>query len=124
ITFFMLPRQLTLPPKPPAELNPSPSHSCKLFCASEKVNSRKISNFRTLSPKHPGWGVHPHHPVHLAPAIACATQRLYPLRPQPVAHTSRRHSGVLSPSFSLRSSDSSVRPQVSSPQALAASFHF
>jgi hypothetical protein len=30
-----------------------------------------------------------------APAIACATQRLYPLRPQPVAHTSRRHGGVL-----------------------------
>ena len=27
----MLPRQLTLPPHPPAKLNPSLSHSCSLF---------------------------------------------------------------------------------------------
>src|SRR4029077_15108338 len=67
ITFFMLPRQLTLPPQPHAELTPLLSYSCKLFCAPEKVNSRKISKFRTLPPKPPGWRVHPHHPVSLAP---------------------------------------------------------
>jgi len=50
----MLPRRLTLPLLPPAELNPSPSHSCKLFCAPKIVNSCKISNFQTLFAKYPG----------------------------------------------------------------------
>src|SRR5216684_342726 len=52
----MLPRQLTLPLHPPAKLNPSPSHSCKLLCAPQKVNSRQISSLQPLFAKHPGWG--------------------------------------------------------------------
>src|ERR1700730_5033257 len=91
----MLPRQPTLLLRPPAQLNPSPSHSCKLFCALKKINSHQISNFRTLFAKHPGWGVHPRRSIFFAPAVGCATQRLYPLRPQPLAHISRRHWGVL-----------------------------
>jgi hypothetical protein len=91
----MLPRQLTLPPRPPAKLNPSPSHSCKLSCAPKRVNFHQISNFQTLFAKHPGWGIQrPPHSISLVPAIACSTQRLYPPRPQPVAHTSRRHGSV------------------------------
>jgi len=50
----MLPRRLTLPPHAPAELNPSPSHSCELFCAPKKVNPYQISNFQTLFAKHRG----------------------------------------------------------------------
>src|ERR1700674_73169 len=60
ITSHMLPRQLTLPPHPPAKLNPSLSHSCKLFftllapsfegslegCFSPRVNYHQISNFQ------------------------------------------------------------------------------
>jgi len=94
ITWSMLPRRLTLPPHPPAKLNPSPSHSYKLLCAPKRVNSLQISNFQTLFAKHPGWVHIRIHPISFAPAIACATQRLYPFRPQPVAHTSRRHGGV------------------------------
>ncbi len=56
ITSRMLLRQLILPPRPPAKLTPSPSHSCRLLCASKKVNSRQISNFQPLFAKHPGWG--------------------------------------------------------------------
>jgi hypothetical protein len=56
ITSCMLPRRLTLPPRPPAKLNPSLSHSCELFCAPQKVNARQINNFRTLLAKHTGWG--------------------------------------------------------------------
>src|SRR6266478_9068568 len=52
----MLPRQLTLPPHPPAKLTPSLSHSCSLLCASKKVNPHQISNFQPLFAKHPGWG--------------------------------------------------------------------
>jgi hypothetical protein len=91
----MLPRQLTLPPRLPAKLNPSPSHSCKIFCGPKRVNFHQISNFQTLFAKHPGRGAQrPPHPISRVPAIACSTQRLYPPRPQPVAHTSRRHWGV------------------------------
>ena len=97
ITWSVLPRRLTPTSRPPAKLNPLPSHSCKLFCTLKEVNSHQISNFQTLFAKHPGWGVHPRHPISFVPAVECATQRLYPLRPQQVAHTSRRHGGV--PSF-------------------------
>jgi len=54
ITCCMLPRRLTLPPHAPAELNPSPSYSCKLFCAPKKVNPYQINNFQTLFAKHRG----------------------------------------------------------------------
>jgi hypothetical protein len=56
ITWSMLPRRPTLTPHPPAKLNPSPSHSYKLFCALKGANSHQISNFQTLFAKHPGWG--------------------------------------------------------------------
>jgi hypothetical protein len=102
----MLSRRLTLPPHPPAKLNPSPSHSYKLFCALKGVNSHQISNFQTLFAKYPGWGVHPRHPISFVPAIACAAQLPHPLRPQQVAHTSRRHGGGL---FACRFSRSSFR---------------
>jgi len=97
ITWSVLPRRLTPTSRPPAKLNPSPSHSYKLFCALKGVNSLQISNFQTLFAKYPGWGVHPRHPISFVPAVACASRRLCPLRPQQVAHTSRRHGGV--PSF-------------------------
>ena len=32
-------------------------YSCKLFVAARKVNLFAIKQIRTLSPKHPGWGV-------------------------------------------------------------------
>jgi hypothetical protein len=98
IIFLMLPRQLTLPRHLPVELTSSLPYSCSLLCAPKKANSHQISSFQPLFAKHPGGGVHPHHPILLAPAIACTTRRLYPLGPQPVAHTSRRHRGVLPPS--------------------------
>ena len=72
ITWSMLPRRLTLPPHPPAKLNPSPSHSYKLLCAPKRVNSLQISNFQTLFAKHPGWGHIRIHPISFAPAIAHA----------------------------------------------------
>ena len=37
-------------------LTPVFSHSCELFCASQKVKSFSIYNIHTLSPKHPGVG--------------------------------------------------------------------
>jgi len=40
-------------------LTPAFSHSCELFCASQKAKSFTIYNFRTLSPKHPGAGYPP-----------------------------------------------------------------
>ena len=70
ITSRMLPRQLTLPLHPPAKLNPSPSHSCKLLCAPKKVNSRQISNFQPLFAKHPGWG-YPSEDVRCTEAQKC-----------------------------------------------------
>ena len=51
----MLPRQLTLPPHPPARLTPSPSYSCSLFALpkqSTPIKSIACSLFR----KTPGWG--------------------------------------------------------------------
>ena len=66
----MLPRQLTLPPHPPAKLTPSLSHSCKLLCAPQKANSLQISNFQTLFAKHPGWG-YPSEDVRCTEAQKC-----------------------------------------------------
>src|SRR6266851_3781765 len=102
----MLPRQLALPRHPPSKLNPSPSYSCRLFRSSKKVNSHQINSLQPLLQNTRGGGVHPHRPISFAPVITWATQRLYPLRPQPVAHTSRRHEGVCQAS--------SFQPQVSS----------
>src|SRR6266849_1708367 len=44
----MLPRQLILPPHPPAKLTPSLSYSCSLLCASPKVNSHQINSLQPL----------------------------------------------------------------------------
>ena len=56
ITSRMLPRQLTLPPHPPAKLTPSLSHSCSLFSLFFAHPSFRIRNLQPLFPKHPGWG--------------------------------------------------------------------
>src|SRR5712664_4751058 len=56
ITFFMLPRQLTLPPHPPAKLNPSLSYSCSLFALFSALPSFRINHLQPLFGKHPGWG--------------------------------------------------------------------
>ena len=94
ITWSMLPRRLTPTPRPPAKLNPSPSHSYKLFCALKGVNSHQISNFQTLFAKHPGWGYirvtrsrlsPPSHAPRSASILSTLNQ---------FAHTSRRHGGV------------------------------
>jgi len=117
----MLPRRLTLPPRPPAKLNPSLSHSCKLFCAPQKVNSRQINNFRSLLAKHTGWGGYIRiHPIPLlppsqAPPSASIPSALNQLRILPVATGGTQHS------FSPCSSDPTVQAQVSSLQSLAAS---
>ena len=70
ITSRMLPRQLTLPPHPPAKLTPSLSYSCGLLCAPPKVNSHQISNFQPLFAKHPGWG-YPSEDVRCTEAQKC-----------------------------------------------------
>jgi len=41
------------------DLSPFFSNSCALFCTYENVNSFIFRRFRTLSQKHPGWGVSP-----------------------------------------------------------------
>jgi len=68
ITSRMLPRQLTLPPHPPAKLNPSLSHSCSLFALFSALPSFRINHLQPLFTKyrgvgipnattgHPGWG--------------------------------------------------------------------
>jgi hypothetical protein len=60
----MLPRQLTLPPHPPAKLNPSPSHSCSLFFTLSLEGALftalpffRINHLQPLFAKHPGWGI-------------------------------------------------------------------
>ena len=59
-------------------LTPVFSHSCELFCASQKAKSFTICNFRTLSPKHPGVG-YPHRtldfPIATFPCVPLATHR-------------------------------------------------
>src|SRR5712691_3033359 len=56
ITFPMLPRQLTLPPHPPAKLTPSPSYSCSLFALFSALPSFRINHLQPLFVKHPGGG--------------------------------------------------------------------
>src|SRR6266849_1180710 len=56
ITSRMLPRQLTLPPHPPAKLSPSPSCSCSLFSLFFALPSFRINHLQPLFAKHPGWG--------------------------------------------------------------------
>ena len=82
----MLPRRLTIPPRPPAKLNPSLSHSCELFFAPQKVNARQINNFRTLLAKHTGWGVPSIHSLLARPTLpyrvkSRASSYLQPLWP-------------------------------------------
>jgi hypothetical protein len=65
----MLPRQLTLPPHPPAKLTPSPSYSCSLFALFFALPSFRINYLQPLFAKYrggvgipnastgrPGWG--------------------------------------------------------------------
>ena len=59
ITSVMLARQITVPRNSPTKLTPLLRYSCKLFGATENVNSFSIKQIRTLSAKHPGWGVLP-----------------------------------------------------------------
>ena len=54
----MLPRQLILPPHPPAKLTPSLSYSCSLLCASPKVNSHQINSLQPLLQNTGGVPVH------------------------------------------------------------------
>ncbi len=42
-----------------SELSPFVSHSSELFCTHAKLNAFLFKQFRTLSQKHPGGGVHP-----------------------------------------------------------------
>src|SRR5713101_8135120 len=56
ITSAMLPRQLTLPPHPPAKLTPSLSYSCSLFALFFALPSFRINHLQPLFTKHPGWG--------------------------------------------------------------------
>src|SRR5258708_7762520 len=56
ITFHMLPRQLTLPPHPPAELTPSLSYSCRLFALFSALPPFRINHLQPLFAKRPGWG--------------------------------------------------------------------
>jgi hypothetical protein len=81
IIFLMLPRQLTLPRHLPVELTSSLPYSCSLLCAPKKVNSHQISNFQPLFAKHPGGGVHPRHPILLAPRHRI--RHAAPLSPRP-----------------------------------------
>src|SRR5260370_2022106 len=52
----MFPRQLPLPPHPPAKLNPSLSYFCSLFSLFFALPSFRINHLQPLFPKHPGWG--------------------------------------------------------------------
>ena len=56
ITYLMLPRQLTLPPHPPAKLTPPLSHSCRLFRSSKEVNSHQINSLQPLLQNTRGGG--------------------------------------------------------------------
>src|SRR5216683_1851626 len=56
ITSRMLPRQLTLPPHPPANLTPSLSYSCSLLARFFALPSFRINHLQPLFTKHPGWG--------------------------------------------------------------------
>src|ERR1700719_1475058 len=94
ITSGMLPRQLTPPVHHPARLTPLPSYSCSLLALFFLRPSFRINHLQPLFAKHPGGGDIRIDPVCFAPAIVCATQRLYPHWSQPVAHTFRRHGGV------------------------------
>src|SRR5467141_983710 len=62
---------------------------CSLFSTPVLCFQQLAASF----PKTPGWGV----PITSAPsstsAVTCATWRLYPLCPQAIAHTFRRHGG-------------------------------
>jgi hypothetical protein len=42
--------------QPLSGLSPFFSHSCKLFCPRQKLNSFLFNPLQTLFPKHPGWG--------------------------------------------------------------------
>ena len=59
ITSVMLARQITVPRNSPTKLTPLLRYSCKLFVAPENINPFGIKQIRTLSAKHPGWGVLP-----------------------------------------------------------------
>src|ERR1700693_5830794 len=48
ITSLMLPRQLTLPSRPPAKLNPSLSHSWSLFALLSALPSFRINHLQPL----------------------------------------------------------------------------
>jgi len=56
ITSRILPRQLTLPLHPPAELTPSLSYFCSLFALFSALPSFRINHLQPLFGKHPGWG--------------------------------------------------------------------
>src|SRR5260221_5709876 len=91
ITPRMFPRQLPLPPPLPARLTPLPSYSCSLLALFFPRPSFRINHLQPLFAEHPGGGYIGIHPISFAPAIVCATQRLYTHWTQPVAHTSRHH---------------------------------
>ncbi len=58
-------------------------------------------------PKTPGWGYPNTSAPTFAPAVTCATWRLYPLSPQSIAHTFRRHGGCV---YSSRALPTTHRP--------------
>src|SRR6266851_1953421 len=66
-----------------------------------RLPSFVFSNLRTLFAKHPGWGYPNTSASRFAPAVICATWRLYPLWPHSIAHTSRHHGGVPFPRHSF-----------------------
>src|SRR5712692_2129156 len=57
ITSVMLARQISLLTPLPTKLTPLLRYSYKLLVAPKKVNSFAIKQIRTLSVKHPGWGL-------------------------------------------------------------------
>src|SRR5713226_11096 len=66
------------------------------LCAGAKTSNPLFSVHCALFCKTGGWVPNTSAPS-LAPAVICATWRLYPLWPHSVAHTSRHHGGVLPP---------------------------
>src|SRR6266852_5826229 len=69
-----------------------------LFATLTHSPSRK--SFPCHSYENTGMGVRRHFRATLS-AVTCATWRLYPLRPQSIAHTFRHHRGVLLPASDL-----------------------
>jgi hypothetical protein len=75
--------------------------SLSSLCALFALPSFVFNRLQPLFPKHQGWGYHQHFRTELRFPVICATWRLYPLRPHSIAHTSRHHGGVCTPTLPI-----------------------